>query len=129
MNLIIKASEFEIELQNSEPDYVERVLLAAFKYLEGGSFEDAYNALKTDERPNKKYKSNFVPTIDGVKEINGIKHYQCAYNCTCGKRGRRFILIGEKITTCHQCGYVLDVFPAVEDAEHDQEFNYFVAYG
>lgn len=72
--------------------------------------------------------SNYAPVVNGVREIKGTKLYQCAYRCTCGNKGKRFVDENATVTTCHKCEQTLSVVPATENDAHDEEFNYFVAY-
>lgn len=127
MNLKVKTQNIELEITNGDVNRVERALVAIFQYLEGGSFAETFETTEAELRPVNS-KRNFTPTIDGIKEFNGEKHYQCSYHCPCGDRGVRFLKEDASVTTCHKCKTTLNVIPASENEAHDKDFNYFIAY-
>lgn len=127
MNLKIELPGVKIELQNSDLARVEKTLIAAFAHVEGGSFVDTYNQTTSEERPTNS-KRNHVAAVEGIKDFDGVKLYQCAYSCGCGNKGKRFVKSDADVTTCHKCEQTLSVMPAMEDGKCDEEFNYFVAY-
>lgn len=127
MNLKIRTEGLELEIQNGDKAQIERTLIGVFAHLNGESFVGAYTALDVEERPVNS-KRNFVPSVDGIKVFNGINHYQCAYSCSCGHTGTRFIKDDAAITNCHKCNQGLNVVPSTKDGVHDEEFNYFIAY-
>lgn len=76
-----------------------------------------------------KVTSNFAPVVNGVREVNDTKLYQCSYRCpNCNDVGRRYVKEDAETTTCHKCNEELTIYPATDDDAHDDEFNYFVAY-
>lgn len=102
----------------------DRTAQALFAYAEGASFTDTYNTAF-----GKPKETNFITTVDGIKNFADGKTYQCSYNCaTCGNRGRRFIRQDAETCECHNCKQILNVVPANDNGEPDGEFNYFVAY-
>lgn len=127
MNLKVDINGIKLEIQNGDLNRVEKTLLALFAHVEGGSFCETYNATESEERPVKSFR-NHVPTVEGVKIFGDDKLYQCAYSCSCGNQGRRYIKEDANTTTCHKCNSVMNVVPSTDDAAHDDEFNYFIAY-
>lgn len=127
MNLKVDINGIKLEIQNGDLNRVEKTLLALFAHVEGGSFCETYNATHSEERPVGSHR-NYVETVDGVKELNGTKLYQCAYRCSCGNSGKRFVKEDATTTTCHKCNSELSVVPSTDDDAHDEEFNYFIAY-
>ena len=77
---------------------------------------------------SKRTFSNFVPVVDGIREVNGTKLYQTKYKCECGNEGVRYVKEDAESTTCHKCKKELEIYPATENDAHDEEFNYFTAY-
>ena len=130
MNLRIKTDEFEIEIVNTDLTRFEKILLATFAHMEGQSFNEVYTNTIVDVPPTFSKKANYVEAINGVRSHpNGIKEYKCLYNCSCGNTGYRYVNEDAAITTCHKCKTVLYVQPATKNDAHDEDFNYFVAYG
>lgn len=126
MNLKIDQNGFKLEIQNGDASVVERVMIAAFAFLEGESFIAKYESLPVPEKAEKKGK--YTPVINGIKILNGVEHYRCRYRCMCGNGGERFVKKDAVDTTCHACKSLLTVVPAAEGKEHDEEFNYYIAY-
>ena len=155
MNIRFKVSDFEFEMQNVDVTRVDRALNGLFLLIANGALIDsvhvnndnaemiperitslatflqAYNEdfPGVEERPVNS-KRNFVEAVNGVREVNGTKLYQCSYQCSCGNKGKRYIKVDAERATCHKCNADLDVQRAVNSKElmHDDEFNYFVAY-
>lgn len=127
MNLKIDKSGFKLEIQNGDGFLVERCMVAAFAFLEGESFVAKYESLPVKD--NSKEQSNaFQAAIKGIKIFNGVNHYQCSYKCLCGNGGKRFVKKDAADTTCHSCGALLNIVPAVEGKAHDDDYNYYIAY-
>ena len=128
MNLKIRTSVFELELTNTDVTRIEKTLMAAFAFINGESFSDAYFETPAEERPVNS-KRNYIEAINGVREhANGTKEYRCTYSCSCGNSGTRYIHEDAETTTCHKCRSELAVFPAADNEAHDEECNYFLAY-
>ena len=131
MNLRIKCGELEIELNNTDVIRFEKTLMATFAILEGGEqFIETYKNTIVDPKTMNSKAKHYIEAVDGVREHpNGVKEYQCEYNCSCGNRGKRFIHEDAETTTCHKCRGILKVQPSTDNDLHDEDYNYFVAYG
>lgn len=86
---------------------------------------DYTGAKRTD---SKRTFSNFIPVVNGVREVNGTKLYQTKYKCECGNEGVRYVEEFAESTTCHKCEKELMLYPATENEAHDEDFNYFTTY-
>ena len=126
MNLKVEMNGIKLEIQNGDLNRVEKTLIALFAFAEGGSFVDSYGSVE-EERPVNS-KRNHVPTVNGIKMFGDDTHYQCAYSCSCGHTGNRFIKEDATVTNCHKCNTALQIVPSTDDAAHDEQFNYFIAY-
>lgn len=99
--------------------YINRLMKLETKH------KDYTGAKRTD---SKRTFSNFIPVVNGVREVNGTKLYQTKYKCECGNEGVRYVEEVAESTTCHKCERELMLYPAAENEAHDEEFNYFTAY-
>ena len=127
MNLKFEYNGLKLEIQNGDLVRVEKTIAALFAFVEGGPFVDVYNETEVEERPVNS-KRNYTKAVEGVKEFEWGKTYQCTYSCGCGNNGIRFVKEDAVITYCHRCDQVLNLAPAAEDAAHDKDYNYFIAY-
>lgn len=125
MNLYIKAKGFELVLEQADAGRTEKAILGSFAYL---GIE--LDGIEVEEKPTNS-KSTFTEPINGVRIVNGQNMYQTAYRCSsCNNVGRRYIYKHATFTKCHKCKTELKVMKAIdsEELQHDDEFNYFVAY-
>ena len=131
MNLRIKANEFEIEINNIDAIRFEKTLLATFAILDGGEkFIETYKTTTVDPTTMNSKAKHYIEAVDGVRHHpNGIKEYKCKYNCSCGHQGHRFVHEDAETTTCHKCKATLFIQPSTANEAHDEDYNYFVAYG
>ena len=155
MNIRFKLPNFEFEMQNVDVTRVDRALNGLFHVIDNGAmlealhvkndnaeeipkhisplvtFLEGYNegVTKIEERPVNSAR-NFIEAVNGIRELNGVKLYQCSYRCGCGNKGKRYINEDAMQTTCHKCKVDLSVQRAVatEELTCDSDFDYFVAY-
>ena len=127
MNLKFKNKDMELELTNSTPEVIQKTLLALMESMDNLKFKESFGEIIVKEKKKRMF-SNHVSTVEGKKELNGVTLYQCAYHCSCGNQGKRFVKEDASVTTCHKCSATMPLQPAATNEAHDEEYNYFIAY-
>lgn len=128
MNVEIEINDLKIKVQYTDKKHVDKLILAAVNYMNGGSFEEVYSFVeKPKEQPKKEKK--FIPEVDGVKTFkDGSQGFKTKYFCTCGHDGIKYAQLDDDYITCHSCNTKLNLSPVASDEAHDEDFNYFLAY-
>ena len=145
MNLKIEMPDFKLEMQNSDARRVEIVLQMISAALTGAAISlkpdnneqiPAEIMEKVEAARPVNSKRNHIKTVNGMRTYpSGHTQYQCSYDCTCGKKGVRYIDKGTETITCHghDCDYEMWVVGATDLKSldgvplPDMQDNYYLA--